>query len=93
MWFLSLLPLVLPFTTMRMKGKGAIILTLWILSQALWLYYGFYLEFRGENTFRALWAASLLLFLTHIWGMGQFMQSHRLEPVMAQGEIRKVHDL
>ncbi|KAL1742391.1 glycosyltransferase family 50 protein [Schizophyllum fasciatum] len=75
LWYLLLLPLILP--RLRMRPRRAILTAaVWVLSQALWLWNGFRLEFLGENVFLELWGASLVYVLAHGWVLGQIIDSY-----------------
>lgn len=64
-WYLSLLPISLPF--IKMNNIKIIILTLiWIIGQTIWLYFAYLLEFFGINTFTSIWMSSLLFFFINI---------------------------
>lgn len=64
-WFLSLLPLCLPnfrFSILR----SVTLCCVWILSQALWLFAAYMLEFQGLNSFISIWFCGLLFFIVNI---------------------------
>ncbi|XP_036149064.1 GPI mannosyltransferase 1 [Monomorium pharaonis] len=60
-WFLSLLPLCLPSIDMSLH-RGICLACLWILSQAVWLFTAYMLEFQTFNSFVFLWISGLLFF-------------------------------
>ncbi|XP_025994515.1 GPI mannosyltransferase 1 isoform X1 [Solenopsis invicta] len=60
-WFLSLLPLCLPNIDMSLC-RGICLASSWILSQAVWLFTAYLLEFQSFNSFVFLWISSLLFF-------------------------------
>ncbi|XP_014611786.1 PREDICTED: GPI mannosyltransferase 1 [Polistes canadensis] len=64
-WFLSLLPLCLPNIKMS-NGRSINLISIWILSQGLWLFFAYLLEFQGFNTFLFLWISGLLFFTTNV---------------------------
>ncbi|KAM3083955.1 GPI mannosyltransferase 1 [Clarireedia jacksonii] len=72
LWYTILLPLYLPQSSLlRRPSLGLLAATLWILTQALWLYQAFQLEFLGHSTFvPGLWLSSLLFFATNVWILG-----------------------
>lgn len=75
LWYLTLLPLVLPSIEVHLV-HGATMVTLWFSGQAVWLYYAYLLEFRGQNTFVQVWLASLLFFGINCWILKSFIQCH-----------------
>ena len=72
LWYLVFLPLYLPTSSFRRNPVlGLVALALWIITQALWLWFGYRLEFLGESTFvPGLFGASLLFFLVNCWILG-----------------------
>ncbi|KAI8840230.1 PIG-M-domain-containing protein [Chytridium lagenaria] len=61
MWYLCYLPMILPGSHLvGAKWRlGVGILLLWVLGQAVWLYFAYMLEHKGLNTFRELfWAGA-----------------------------------
>ncbi|KAH0866012.1 hypothetical protein HID58_083223 [Brassica napus] len=60
-WFYCLLPLILPWSRMKMKWQGLLCIVLWIGAQTHWLLWGYMLEFKGVNVFLQLWMASLVM--------------------------------
>ncbi|GAV67843.1 Mannosyl_trans domain-containing protein [Cephalotus follicularis] len=45
-WFFSLLPLILPWTKMKLKWEGLCCILLWMGAQIHWLMWGYLLEFK-----------------------------------------------
>lgn len=66
------LPFYLPTSSLIAFPRiGIMALTLWVLTQAMWLQQGFNLEFLGKSTFvPGLWLASQSFFLTNAWILG-----------------------
>lgn len=74
LWFLSLLPLVIP--RLRFKWhKLFLVLILWIASQAVWLYAAYALEFHCVDTFVYMWIAGLIFFISNICVMDFFIRA------------------
>ncbi|KAJ4720420.1 GPI mannosyltransferase 1 [Melia azedarach] len=59
-WFFCLLPLILPWSNMKLKWEGVSCILVWMGAQLHWLMWGYLLEFKGKNVFLQLWLASLL---------------------------------
>jgi phosphatidylinositol glycan class M len=75
-WYFSLLPLIIPTTTMNLLE--AIVLTCgWIISMALWLQNAYYLEFEGQNTFFQVWLAGIGFFLAHLAILAETIRHHK----------------
>lgn len=75
-WYLVYLPMFLfkcgGTTTMK---KNAAIVVMWVLAQAVWLYYGYQLEFKGQNVFYPyLFGAHLVFFTGNVWVLGQIIE-------------------
>ncbi|KAK0168450.1 hypothetical protein PV327_002248 [Microctonus hyperodae] len=64
-WYLSLIPLCLPYIKMSFM-RCALVISMWIGSQGLWLLDAYYLEFFGINKFHSLWIDSILFFFANI---------------------------
>lgn len=65
MWYLFLIPLVLPFPHINIRNISIIVI-LWIMSQTFWLKSGFNVEFLGLADFKNLWLGSALLLFAHV---------------------------
>lgn len=63
-WYLSLLPLCLPYIKMTVT-RLVILITVWIGSQGLWLLDAYALEFLGINSFQSIWISSLIFFVVN----------------------------
>jgi len=71
-WFLMLVPLYLPNSSLLSKPRlGITAGALWVGAQALWLWEGYELEFLGRSTFvPGLWGSGLLFYAVNMWILG-----------------------
>lgn len=83
-WFFCLLPLILPWSNMKLKWKGLACIILWIGAQTHWLMWGYLLEFRGKNVFLELWIASLLFLAANTSVIINVISSHLYCPLFKQ---------
>ncbi|KAI9266767.1 PIG-M-domain-containing protein [Phascolomyces articulosus] len=91
MWYICLLPLILPSTTIRFRWKGLTLIAAWAAGQGIWLNYAYHLEFLGENTFFSIWIASIVFFIINCWIAVELILNHRFEYVYGNtGRIRWV---
>ncbi|XP_061196315.1 GPI mannosyltransferase 1-like [Saccostrea echinata] len=79
LWYLCLLPLVLPSLTMSIR-KGISLIVLWLLGQGMWLLPAYLLEFEGMNTFLFVWFAGILFFLINILVIAAIIDSYKYTP-------------
>ena len=76
-WFLIFLPHMLATSKLLTSRKytGIFMLTLWIITQALWLLNAYKLEFLGESTFDfGLTPSACLFFLCNCYMLGVFIE-------------------
>ncbi|PRP86572.1 GPI mannosyltransferase 1-like [Planoprotostelium fungivorum] len=76
-WYFCFLPVVLPFSSLSLKRLLSL-LAVWFLSQGVWLWYAYRLEFLGEQTFLQIWMAGVLFFGVNILILCQFISHHNL---------------
>lgn len=72
LWYLVLLPLYLPRSSLlAFPRRGIACLVAWVVGQALWLQQGYQLEFLGKSTFvPGLWFSSLVFFAVNVLVLG-----------------------
>ncbi|KAF8413496.1 hypothetical protein HHK36_001483 [Tetracentron sinense] len=85
-WFFCLLPLILPWSNMKLKWEGLSCIFLWMGAQTHWLIWGYLLEFKGKNVFVQLWLASLSFLAVNTWLLILIIHHHRLSPIFVPFE-------
>ncbi|KAK4562098.1 hypothetical protein RGQ29_004817 [Quercus rubra] len=80
-WFFCILPLVLPWSQMKLRWKGLSCILVWMGAQLHWLMWGYMLEFRGKNVFLQLWMASIFFLAANTYVLTAVIQHHRCSPV------------
>lgn len=77
-WFFCLLPLILPWSKMKLKWKGVFSISIWTGAQLHWLMWGYLLEFKGKNVLVQLWMASILFLAANTAVLCLIIQQHKL---------------
>ncbi|KAJ4832782.1 hypothetical protein Tsubulata_018796, partial [Turnera subulata] len=85
-WFFCLLPLILPWSKLKLKWEGICCMLLWMGAQTHWLLWGYLLEFKGRNVFLQLWLASLAFLAANTYVLITFIRHHRHSPVFKELE-------
>lgn len=80
-WFFCLVPLVLPWTSMKLKWKGLSCILVWMGSQLHWLMWAYLLEFKGQNVFVQLWVAGLVFLAANTFVMIMVIKHHKYTPL------------
>ncbi|KAE8708057.1 GPI mannosyltransferase 1 [Hibiscus syriacus] len=86
-WFYCLLPLILPWTNMKLKWKGLCCILLWMGAQTHWLLWGYLLEFKGRNVFLQLWVAGLLFLAANVFILILLIRHHNYAPIFRQHAV------
>ncbi|WFD34226.1 GPI mannosyltransferase 1 [Malassezia cuniculi] len=75
LWYLWFVPIV--GVTLRFRGRWhvALLLAVWVGTQAMWLYQAYRLEFEGQDSFVALWFSSLALLAGQAWAAGTLVKA------------------
>lgn len=87
LWYVCLMPLVLPSTKLRFKWTGLQMLLAWGSAEVYWLLCAKALELDGQNVFLQLWIASFLFFSVNVWIICQFICSYVPRPIFEQGKL------
>ncbi|KAK7873087.1 hypothetical protein R5R35_000368 [Gryllus longicercus] len=74
-WFLSLLPPIIPFLDIRWKEVVRIVLV-WVGAQVTWLVPAYLLEFKGSNSFLHIWFHGLAFFCASIFALGCLIKAY-----------------
>lgn len=74
LWYMCLLPLVAVDMKVSLKETGLMV-CVWLATEVHWLYWGYRLEFLGENVFFELWVAGSLFFLGNCWIVRKLLKS------------------
>lgn len=80
-WFFCLLPLILPWSNMKLKWEGLCCILIWMGAQTQWLLWGYLLEFGGKNVFLQLWIAGLIFLAANTFVLILIIRRHRSSPV------------
>ncbi|GME85634.1 unnamed protein product [Ambrosiozyma monospora] len=77
-WFLCLLPNYLASTSIS-GLKGLVMVLGWVVTQGLWLFYGYKLEFLGESGIFAygIWSSSLVFFIWNVVVISSLIQDQK----------------
>ncbi|KAF6763833.1 GPI mannosyltransferase 1 [Ephemerocybe angulata] len=76
LWYLLLLPLLLPELSMSWRRAFSCIVV-WAATQGLWLSEAYKLEFLGENVYFSLWVRGLIYVMGNCWVLVQIMKAYR----------------
>ncbi|XBW36019.1 hypothetical protein QEN19_001594 [Hanseniaspora menglaensis] len=77
-WYLTYIPFFSLHVVDLFKNNKIRLIKLilvWILSQAVWLYFGFQLEFKNQNCFISLFCAGCLMLLGNVYVIGDFISA------------------
>lgn len=85
-WFFCLLPLILPWSNMKLRWVGISCMLVWMGAQSHWLFWGYMLEFKGKNVFLQLWLASLLFLAANTFVVVMLIRHHRCCPMFRRLE-------
>lgn len=91
-WFFCLLPLILPWSRMKLKWKGFICISIWMGSQLHWLMWAYLLEFKGRNVFLPLWMASILFLAASTCVLLMLIHHHVYSPIFVPSSAHSNYD-
>ena len=75
-WYLALLPLVLPFTRLRFRWRGFLLLLAFFAAEIAWGLAAYQIEFAGRATFHAVWFAGIVFFAVQVGILVAFILHH-----------------
>jgi|EP00945_MAST-04E_sp_MAST-4E-sp1_P007506 GPI mannosyltransferase 1 subunit M len=90
LWYVCLLPLVLPGTSIQFKWTGCKMLVAWVSTEVFWLLSAKGVELDGVNVFLQLWGASMLFFFVNAVLVSKFITSYRPTPLFSHGVLEPV---
>ncbi|XP_060078923.1 GPI mannosyltransferase 1-like [Ylistrum balloti] len=79
LWYLCLLPVVLPNLRMSLR-RGVALIILWFIGQGLWLLPAYGLEFEGFNMFMYIWSAGIFFFFINIYIVTAILDNYTAKP-------------
>lgn len=88
LWYLLLLPLVVPRLVMT-KQKAVILTVLWVAAQASWLLPAYLLEFHAVNAFIPLWLESIAFFCCNVGVLMALLSSYTPHQLVHHHSSRK----
>ncbi|KAJ7271962.1 glycosyltransferase family 50 protein [Mycena haematopus] len=77
LWYLLLLPLLLPRLSIS-RWNAVAYVGVWVATQALWLYEAYKLEFLGQNVFLGLWVRGLIYIAGNCWVLAGIMDGYTM---------------
>lgn len=75
LWYLWLLPILLPTLRFQSTAKAGVTLAMWVGSQALWLSQAYLLENKAQDTYIRVWLAGLLFLWAQAWVLVTVIQA------------------
>ena len=101
LWYLALLPLVVPFTRLNLH-QAFVLTSSWFIGQvslnsmyygsrfcfqALWLAPAYYLEFQSYDTYLLIWLAGLFFFGINCFIITAMSNHHNFVPTFTNGHV------
>lgn len=87
-WYLALMPLVLPSSKMKLNLSALELLGGFVATMGTWLAFAYQLEFLGENTFMQVWMAGVAFFLANVAVVFAFVKNHISVPLFQERVAR-----
>ncbi|GAA5902874.1 glycosylphosphatidylinositol-alpha 1,4 mannosyltransferase I [Sporobolomyces salmoneus] len=76
LWYLWLLPPALSRLSFT-RSRAITTVSVWVLSQAIWLSQAYNLEIAGTGGYLAVWIAGLGFFVAQVWVLGELLAAFR----------------
>nr|CCA18245.1 predicted protein putative [Albugo laibachii Nc14] len=87
LWYTAFFPLILPYSAISFRWNGLRLIIIWLGAELHWLYWAYYLEMRGANTFLYLWIAGLLFFSANVYILLTIIQKQSIRPTFENGRV------